>query len=88
MYRIDIKLVLLYGKVNLSVLIWFFLGRDLTIRTVSTKTVQAVYFFCFKSRQIYLQLKILKENMSNTLFLRIEEDDDELANSKTNERIQ
>ena len=24
---------------------WFFLGRDFTIRTVSTETVQAVYFF-------------------------------------------
>ena len=35
---------------------WFFLGRDFTIRTVSTETVQVVYFFyfffVFKSRQI------------------------------------
>ena len=51
---------------------WFFLGREFTIRTVSTETIQAVYFFILKA----------------TLFLRIEEDDDELANSKTNERIQ
>ena len=36
------------------------------------ETVQAVYFFVSKA----------------TLFLRIEEDDDELANSKTNESIQ
>ena len=36
---------------------WFFLGRDFTIRTVSTETVQAVYFFSFhECRQI-------KENM-------------------------
>ena len=47
---------------------WFFLGRDFTIQTVSTQTVQAVYFVVvvvvvFKSRQIYLQLKLLKENM-------------------------
>ena len=42
---------------------WFFLGRDFTIRTVSTETVQVVYFFVFKSRQILLQLKLLKENM-------------------------
>ena len=41
---------------------WFFFGRDFTIRTVSTETVLAVYFL-FKSRQIYLQLKLLKENM-------------------------
>ena len=54
---------------------WFFFGRDFTIRTVSTGTVQAVYRFCFKSQQ-------------NTLFLRIEDDDGELVNSKTNERIQ
>ena len=51
---------------------WFFLGRDFTIRTVSTETVQAVYFFVSKA----------------ILFLRIVEEDDELANSKTNERIQ
>ena len=45
---------------------WFFLGRDFTIQTVSTQTVQAVNFVVvvvFKSRQIYLQLKLLKENM-------------------------
>ena len=36
---------------------WFFLGRDFTMRTVSTETVQVVYFLVFKSRQIYLQLK-------------------------------
>ena len=59
---------------------WFFLAWDFTIRTVSTETVQTVYFlFVFKSRQKYLQLKQLKENMLNTLFLRIEEDDDELS---------
>ena len=43
---------------------WFFLGRDFTIQTVSTETVQSVYFFfVFKTRQIYLPLKLLKENM-------------------------
>ena len=43
---------------------WFFLGQDFTIRTVSTETVQAVYFvLVFKSRQIYLRFKILKGNM-------------------------
>ena len=42
---------------------WFFLGRDFTIRTVSTETVQVVYFLVFKSRQTYLKLKLLKENM-------------------------
>ena len=64
---------------------WFFPGRDFTIRTVSTETVQVVYFF-FKSQQIYLQRKQIKENMWHTLFVRIK-DDDELAYSKTNERI-
>ena len=57
---------------------WFFLGRDFTIRTVSTETVQAVYFsLLFKSRQIYLRFKLPKGNILNTLFLGIEEDDDE-----------
>ena len=27
---------------------WFVLGRNFTIRTVSTETVQAVYFFGFQ----------------------------------------
>ena len=44
---------------------WFFLGRDFTIRTVSTETVQAVkfLFLFFKSWQIYLRFKLLKGNM-------------------------
>ena len=74
-----IHIIIWQGKSECSD--WFFFGRDFTIRTVSTETVQAVY-------QIYLPLKLLKENMWNTLFLRMEEDDDELANSKTSERIQ
>ena len=43
---------------------WFFLGRDFTIRTFSTETVQAVYLILFhECRQIYLHIKLLKENM-------------------------
>ena len=43
---------------------WFFLGRDFTVRTVSTETVHAMnFFFVFKSWQIYLQFQLLKENM-------------------------
>ena len=68
--KIIISVIIWQGKSERSD--WFFLGRDFTIRTVSTETVQAVYFFVSKA----------------TLFFRIEEDDDELANSKTNERIQ
>ena len=42
---------------------WFFVGREFTIQTVSTETVQAVYFFSFESWQIYLQLKLVKEHV-------------------------
>ena len=57
-----ISIIICQGKSERSD--WFFLGGDFTIRTVSTDTVQAVHLiFCFKSRKIYLQLKLLKENM-------------------------
>ena len=43
---------------------WFFLGRGFTIRTVSTETVQVVYFFFFFRFQKPANLiKLLKENM-------------------------
>ena len=57
-----ISIIIWQGKSECSD--WFFLGQDFTIRTVSTEMVQAVYLiFCFKTRQVYLQLKLLKENM-------------------------
>ncbi len=41
---------------------WFFLGRDFAKRTVSIKTVQAVYFFS-KAGHSNLQLNLRKENV-------------------------
>ena len=73
---------LLYGKESPSVLIGSFSVGILPYGPSKP------CIFLFKSRQVYLQLKLLKENMLNTLFLRMEKDDDKLANSKTNERIQ
>ena len=35
---------------------WFFFGRDHTIRTVSTETVQAVYFFVSKAGKFICSL--------------------------------
>ena len=45
---------------------WFFLGRNFTIRTVPRKRSMPCIFFIFKSRQIYFQFKLQKENMYNT----------------------
>ena len=42
---------LLYGKASLGQIraLWFFLGRDFAVQTVSKETVQAVYF-CFGAK--------------------------------------
>ena len=77
--------ILLYVKGNPSILISSFLvGFYHTDRFQGNGPSRV--FFSFKSRQIYLQLKLLKKHVKYPS-LRIEEDDDELANSKTNERI-
>ena len=41
--KVERNVIIWQGKSERSD--WFFLGRDFTIRTVSTETVQAVYFF-------------------------------------------
>ena len=76
--------VLLYGKVNLSVLISSFLVGILPYGPFPRKRSKpCIFCFVFKSRQIYLQLKLLRKHVKYD-----EEDDDELTDRKTNEKIQ
>ena len=57
------KLNLLYGKGNPSVVIGSFSVGILPYGPFPRKLSKSCIFFVFKSRQIYLQLKLLKENM-------------------------
>ncbi len=48
---------------------WFFVGRDFAIRTFSTKTVQAVYFFFRKPANSKFATKPARRKRVHTLIL-------------------